>query len=172
MRALPILPSSTPSTPQRTPRRTHQARSPDPDNHHWGEYAEGRLLVAESASGRIQGYVGWGHPTPLPASTHVMQLKALAVHPDHHGQGIGRALVLSVVDLARHRGAEKVSLRVLGTNTVARRLYTLCGFVVEGLLRHEFLLDGRLVDDLFMAHYLDEETTAGRTVDAPRTPPE
>jgi len=55
---------------------------------------------------------------------------------------------------ARRRGARKVSLRVLGSNAVARRLYARCGFVEEGVLRDEFVLDGRFVDDVFMARFL------------------
>jgi RimJ/RimL family protein N-acetyltransferase len=37
---------------------------------------------------------------------------------------------------------------------VARRLYARCGFVEEGVLRDEFVLDGRFVDDVFMARFL------------------
>ena len=52
------------------------------------------------------------------------------------------------------RGARKLSLRVLGDNTVARGLYESCGFAVEGVLRDEFLVDGRYVDDVLMARDL------------------
>jgi hypothetical protein len=45
----------------------------------------------------------------------------------------------------------KVTLRVLGHNVGARRLYERCGFVPEGVLRGEFLLEGRYVDDVLMA---------------------
>ena len=31
-----------------------------------------------------------------------------------------------------------------------------CGFVVEGVLRGEFLLQGQSVDDVFMAHHLEK----------------
>ena len=41
-----------------------------------------------------------------------------------------------------------MTLRVVGSNTAARRLYSGCGFVEQGVLRDEFLLDGRLVDDI------------------------
>ena len=58
---------------------------------------------------------------------------------------------------AARRGARKVTLRVLGTNAVARRLYARCGFVEEGVLRDEFVLDGRFVDDVFMARFLETE---------------
>jgi RimJ/RimL family protein N-acetyltransferase len=40
---------------------------------------------------------------------------------------------------------------VLGTNPAARALYEAYGFVVEGVQREEFLLDGRYVDDVLMA---------------------
>jgi RimJ/RimL family protein N-acetyltransferase len=43
---------------------------------------------------------------------------------------------------------------VLETNTRARRLYEAAGFEVEGVLRDEFLLAGRYVDDLLMARDL------------------
>jgi RimJ/RimL family protein N-acetyltransferase len=59
---------------------------------------------------------------------------------------------------ARSRGARKLSLRVLGPNTAARGLYATCGFVIEGTLQAEFLLDGRYVDDVLMARYLITES--------------
>jgi len=46
-------------------------------------------------------------------------------------------------------------------NAAARRVYDACGFVVEGVLREEFLLDGRYVDDVFMAR--DLTTSEGAT---------
>ena len=39
-------------------------------------------------------------------------------------------------------------------NPGARRLYERAGFVVEGVLRGEFVLDGVPVDDVLMARYL------------------
>jgi RimJ/RimL family protein N-acetyltransferase len=60
----------------------------------------------------------------------------------------------AAVERARVLGARKVSLRVLAHNETARRLYERCGFVVEGVLKEEFHLDGRYVDDVFMARYL------------------
>ena len=51
-------------------------------------------------------------------------------------------------------GARKVTLRVLGHNVGARRLYERCGFLPEGVLWGEFLLEDRLVDDVLMARHL------------------
>jgi ribosomal protein S18 acetylase RimI-like enzyme len=48
------------------------------------------------------------------------------------GHGVGRALFRAAVDEARRQGARRITLRVLGHNTPARKLYESEGFVVEG----------------------------------------
>jgi len=111
------------------------------------------VLVAESG-GVILGYAKLHQPLPLPSHSHVLELGGLAVDPGHQRTGAGRALVHAVVQQARARGARKLSLRVLGPNVTARRLYEACGFTVEGVLRAEFLLDGGYRDDVLMAHNL------------------
>ena len=60
----------------------------------------------------------------------------------------------SRADEARSRGGRKLSLRVLSTNPTAIGLYESEGFVVEGVLRGEFVLEGREVDDVLMARWL------------------
>lgn len=111
-----------------------------------------QVLVAVQ-EGRV---AGWVKLTPhlLPSNQHVHMINGLGVDPDQQGVGVGRALVEAAVERARQQGARKVSLRVLAHNHTARRLYERCGFVVEAVLKGEFLLDGRYVDDLFMARYL------------------
>jgi ribosomal protein S18 acetylase RimI-like enzyme len=107
-------------------------------------------LVAE-VDGEVAGYVSLGHPTRLESNRHVLSVHGLAVAPAFQGRGFGRALVRAAVEEARARGARRLTLRVLATNPGARALYEACGFVVEGVLRDEFLLDGRYVDDVLMA---------------------
>jgi ribosomal protein S18 acetylase RimI-like enzyme len=108
------------------------------------------VLVAE-VGGAVAGYVKLGHPTPLDASRHVLMINGLAVDPELQGRGVGRALLEAALAEARRRGARKLSLRVLGDNERARALYERAGFEVEGVLRAEFHLDGRDVDDVLMA---------------------
>jgi ribosomal protein S18 acetylase RimI-like enzyme len=95
--------------------------------------------------------------TPLVSNQHVKMINGLAVDPDHQGAGVGRTLIEAAVERARQQGARKVSLRVLGDNAIARRLYERCGFVVEGVLKGEFLLEGRYSDDIFMARHLTDD---------------
>ncbi|MFD0263813.1 GNAT family N-acetyltransferase [Kitasatospora indigofera] len=107
--------------------------------------------------GRVVGYVRQVPPTPLASNRHVRQIQGLAVDGSVRGRGIGRALVEAACAAARADGARRISLRVLGHNEPARRLYERCGFRVEGSLSEEFLLDGRYVDDIWMARRLDGE---------------
>jgi ribosomal protein S18 acetylase RimI-like enzyme len=108
------------------------------------------VLVAE-VDAAVVGYVKIRPATPLPSNAHVLQIQGLGVDPRCQGRGVGQALLKAAVEAARARGARKLSLRVLGRNTTARRLYDRCGFVVEGVLAEEFLLDGEYVDDILMS---------------------
>lgn len=108
-----------------------------------------QFLVAE-LDRRIVGYIRLARPTPLAANTHVLQIQGLAVTEEVRGRGVGRILIRAAVEEARRRGARRLTLRVLGHNTPARKLYEAEGFAVEGVLPEEFLLDGRYVDDVLM----------------------
>jgi ribosomal protein S18 acetylase RimI-like enzyme len=81
----------------------------------------------------------------------VLEVSGIAVDPALRRRGVGRALVDAAIAEARARGARRLTLRVLAPNDGARRLYESAGFVVEGVQREEFLLDGSYVDDLLMA---------------------
>lgn len=142
-----------------SPRVTPASRR-DPEEPFFGERADpGDVLVVED-DGDVVGYVAIHQPIPLPSHRHVLEINGLAVEPRHQGRGVGRLLVEESKKEARRRGARKLSLRVLAPNHSARRLYESCGFVVEGTLRAEFLLEGEEVDDVLMACQLDEEPTA------------
>lgn len=116
----------------------------------FGSTSADEVLVAEY-EGEAVGYAALGPVHKIQASSHVVELKSLAVHPDQQRRGIGRLLVRSAVEAARRRQARRLVLRVLGSNRPARRLYKECGFTVEGVLREQFLLDGRYVDDVLLA---------------------
>ena len=110
-------------------------------------------LVAE-LDGAVVGYIRLAYPTRLACNSHVRQIQGLAVADEARGRGIARALVRAAVEEARRRGARRLTLRVLGHNTPARKLYESEGFVVEGVLPEEFLLEGEYVDDVLMGRSL------------------
>lgn len=113
----------------------------------------GDILVAEH-DGAVAGYVRLAEGFGIPAHRHVLVIGGLAVDPDRRRLGIARRLVEAAVAEARRRGARKLTLRVLGHNTAARKVYESCGFIVEGVLRAEFRVDGTDIDDVLMARSL------------------
>ncbi|MFF3374522.1 GNAT family N-acetyltransferase [Streptomyces sp. NPDC002680] len=131
-------------TPRARPPYTPFFETSDPRDH----------LVAATGDGRVVGYVKLARPTPLASNAHVRQIQGLAVSDEARGMGVGRLLIRAAVAEARRRGALRLSLRVLGHNAPARRLYESEGFVVEGIQPREFLLDGEFVDDVLMGREL------------------
>lgn len=127
---------------------------PPPDAAFFGERRTPADLLVAEIDGAVVGYVAIRQAVALASHAHVLEISGLAVDPAHQGAGVGRRLVEAALADARARGARKVSLRVLASNAGARRLYERCGFVVEGVLRDEFRLDGRFVDDVLMARRL------------------
>ncbi|MEU1052540.1 GNAT family N-acetyltransferase [Streptomyces sp. NPDC005876] len=127
---------------------------PEPDAPFFSERSgPGAHLVAE-LDGTVVGYVRLGLPTPLASNAHVRQIHGLAVADAARGRGAGRALLRAAVEEARRLGARRLTLRVLGHNTAARKLYESEGFVVEGVQPEEFHLDGEYVDDVLMGRSL------------------
>jgi len=109
-------------------------------------------LVAE-LDGRLAGYLRLKPVTKLPESAHVLGVAGLAVAPGDRRRGVASALLAAAEQQARARGARKLSLRVLSTNAPAMRLYERLGFRPEGVLRDEFCIDGRYLDDVIMAKH-------------------
>ncbi|NBM20420.1 GNAT family N-acetyltransferase [Streptomyces sp. GC420] len=118
------------------------------------------FLVAETG-GLLAGYIRLVRATPLACNAHVRQIQGLAVAPWARGQGVARALLAAACEEARRQGATRVTLRVLGHNAPARRLYESAGFAVEGVLPGEFLLEGAYVDDVLMGRALGEPGNPG-----------
>ncbi|MFG2371793.1 GNAT family N-acetyltransferase [Streptomyces sp. NPDC048504] len=116
-------------------------------------HAPGEFLVAE-LDRRIVGYIRVVPATSLACNAHVRQIQGLAVADEARGHGVGRALIRAAMTEARRQGARRITLRVLGHNTPARKLYEAEGFAVEGVLPEEFLLDGKYVDDVLMGRAL------------------
>jgi ribosomal protein S18 acetylase RimI-like enzyme len=131
------------------------SRRPGPS---WTFFANDRVqredVLVALVDGQVAGYVQLARATPLAASDHVRMISGIAVAAGHRRRGVGRALVDAAAAEARARGATRLTLRVLAPNSDARDLYESAGFVVEGTLRGEFVLDGELVDDVLMARSL------------------
>lgn len=80
----------------------------------------------------------------------------MGVDPDCRGLGVGRALLVALLDWASSVPVlSKITLRVMPENTAAMALYASIGFVEEGrLLRHMRHDDGTFHDLASMALYV------------------
>jgi ribosomal protein S18 acetylase RimI-like enzyme len=127
------------------------APRPPPERSFYASGAGPAGVQVATLDGALVGYVALGPAVALESNRHVLEVKGLAVDPAHRGRGIGRRLMAAAAQAAAAQGARRLTLRVLAHNDAARRVYEASGFRVEGVLREEFLLDGRYVDDVLMA---------------------
>ncbi|MFJ1752475.1 GNAT family N-acetyltransferase [Kitasatospora sp. NPDC088134] len=132
------------------------------------EHTPEQYLLAQSGA-RVLGYVRLVREIPLESNAHVRQIQGLGVLPEARGLGVGDALLTAVCAAARAAGARRLTLRVLGHNAPARRLYERNGFRVLGVLPEHFLLAGSYVDDVWMGRSLDD-LPAPDAQDAPEVP--
>lgn len=63
------------------------------------------------------------------------QLLSIGVMPEHHGRGIGRALLEKGMEYIRKKGIKRVKLEVRPENSSAVNLYKSFGFKVRGRTR-------------------------------------
>jgi putative acetyltransferase len=76
----------------------------------------------------------------------------MAVRDDHHGKGVGSALLRELIGLADNwLNLRRLELDVFVDNDPAIALYKKCGFEQEGIKREFAFRDGRFVDAIFMA---------------------
>lgn len=106
-----------------------------------------RVPCARSVLAMIEGKpVGYVIYWLLPSE---IDIHNLAVDPAHRRQGIGRSLLLAVIDEAKDEGRSRITLEVRRSNEAAQRLYQSVGFVSQGIRRGYYSDDGE--DAVIMA---------------------
>lgn len=97
---------------------------------------EARAYLAAKVGRRVVGYFGLMF---VERDAHVT---TLAVHPDHQGRGLGKALMLEIVDLAVERDCENLSLEVASGNRRAQALYRAFGLAPIGVRKRYYPATG------------------------------
>jgi L-phenylalanine/L-methionine N-acetyltransferase len=111
---------------------------------------EGHFRLVAEVDGRVVGMAGL-HVVGSPRQRHVGQI-GMMVHDDYQGQGIGRALLDGLLDIADNwLNLHRVELQVYTDNDPAVHLYETHGFAIEGTLRDFAFREGEYVDAYFMA---------------------
>jgi L-amino acid N-acyltransferase YncA len=103
------------------------------------------LLVAVDASESVVGWAGLSEYRPRDCYSGIAEF-SIYLSPDVRGRGIGKILLLSLIDSARDRGFWKLVSRVFPFNTASRALCRSCGFREVGIYEKHARLDGRWLD--------------------------
>jgi len=82
-------------------------------------------------------------------SKHVAVL-GLTVKKDFRNEGIGKEMLVTLIDLAKQMGFLQVRLSCFANNTLACDLYKAFGFSVVGQIPKQILYKGDYVDELIM----------------------
>jgi len=110
------------------------------------------LIVVAEVGGRV---VGHGRMFTTPGtSVHVADL-GIAIIAEYRNRGIGSRMIACLLDWARHKGLQKVTLGVFASNLQAIHIYRKFGFMIEGVLRQQHRVGGEYVDEIVMAHFLE-----------------
>jgi ribosomal-protein-alanine N-acetyltransferase len=92
--------------------------------------------VAEPEGERVVGFAG------LWLMVDEAHITTFGVHPAWRRQGVGRRLMLRLVDLALELGAARITLEVRASNTAAQELYRSFGFTIAGTRARYYSDDG------------------------------
>jgi putative acetyltransferase len=117
--------------------------------------SDDHLFCAEVEQQGIKRVIGMAglHVHKLPRQRHCASL-GIMVHSDFHGQGIGRKLMETVLDLADNwLMLKRLDLTVFPDNQAAIKLYEKYGFVIEGTMKFAAMRNGKYEDFLLMARY-------------------
>jgi ribosomal protein S18 acetylase RimI-like enzyme len=85
-------------------------------------------------------------------TSHKGNVYGMYVEPGFRGQGIGRALLLALIERATRQceGLEQIHLTVVSNNEPAKRLYTSLGFEIYGVEPHALKSNGCYLDEDLM----------------------
>ena len=98
-------------------------------------------FFAARGSGGVEGFVEL-----KPKAGGAVEI-GLGLRPDLTGRGLGGAFTAAAIQLARDRGARRITLAVAAFNLRALTVYERAGFVETGRhMRHIFGIDWEFVD--------------------------
>jgi len=114
--------------------------------------ASNSLLLVAQDDGRIVGFLSAerGFAKRIKHSAYVV----VGVLKDYQGKGVGTKLLQELIDWAKSNNITRLELTVMVNNESAINLYKKMGFKIEGLKEKSLIVDGKYVDEYYMARIL------------------
>lgn len=110
------------------------------------------VLVAEDA-GEVVGFGSLSPWRDRPAYATTVE-DSVYVHRDHHGQGVGKALLSELVSTAIAHGFHACMARIVGGHEASIALHLACGFEIVGTEREVGRKLNRWLDVVLMERML------------------
>jgi RimJ/RimL family protein N-acetyltransferase len=109
------------------------------------------LLVAENDEDII-GFLSAqrGGPNRIKHTAYIV----VGIRKAFQGKGMGSELFKKLDLWAQQNSITRLELTVMCANTMAKHLYEKSGFVVEGIKKNAMFVDGKYVDEYYMAKLL------------------
>ena len=110
------------------------------------------VIVAE-ADGRVLAWGSLNPFNPREAYRYVADF-SIYVERGQRGRGVGRVVLVRLIELAREHGFHKMVLSAFPFNAAGMALYERLGFRTVGVYKEQGMLDGRWVDTIVMEKLL------------------
>jgi phosphinothricin acetyltransferase len=117
------------------------------------------VIVADD-DGSVAGWARLYPWSPRPAYRRTAE-NAVYVHPDQRGRGLGRLLLVELIDRARAIGISVLVARVVEGNPASKHLHESVGFRSIGVMRRVGEKFGRVLDVRILDLHLDEPGPGG-----------
>lgn len=111
------------------------------------------LVVQREAD--VLGYASFGPWRAFEGFRHTVE-HSVYVHPDHHGQGLGRQLMQALIERARSQHIHVMVAAIEAGNSASIRLHQTLGFAQTGLMPQVGTKFGRWLDLAFLQLRLDD----------------
>lgn len=110
------------------------------------------VLVAER-DGAVLGYCSYGPFRPWPAYLYTVE-NAIYIAPQSRGQGIGKALLGPLLEIAKQRGLHTMIAGITAENEASLRLHRAFGYEPAGTIRQAGWKFERWLDLVFLQKML------------------
>lgn len=114
------------------------------------------FLVADD-EGNVMGYAYAGQFRPRAAYAWACE-NSVYIGPDHQGRGVGKALLMALVDAAEAAGFRTMVAVIGGAEPASIALHAACGFTHAGRLAGMGWKYGRWLDTVYMQRVLGDGT--------------